>query len=52
MPNRRTMELIVIVSVLLQPALHMVNLWMKKHIVTTGNSVTADAARVVEEVLP
>lgn len=52
MPNRRTFELVVIMTVLLQPALHMVNLWMRKHIATTGNGVTADAARVVEEVLP
>ena len=46
------MELIVITVLLMQPALHMVNLWMRKHIVTTSPGVTSDAARVVEELLP
>lgn len=46
------MELIIIVGLLMQPAFHMVNLWMRKHIVTTSNSVTSDAAKAVEEVLP
>ena len=51
MPSRRDMELIVIVVILLQPAMAMVKLWMQKHIVTTGNDVTSDAARAVEQIL-
>ena len=45
------MELVVLTVILLQPAMAMVKLWMQKHIVTTGNDVTSDAARAVEQIL-
>lgn len=51
MPTRRTFELVVITVVLMAPALSMINLWARKHIVTTGNGATADAARVLEEII-
>jgi hypothetical protein len=51
LPTRRTFELVVITVVLMAPALSMIQLWMRKHIVTTGNSATADAARVGEAIL-
>lgn len=51
MPTRRTFELIVMVVVLAQPALAMVKLWTRKHIVTTGDGVTSDVARVVEQII-
>jgi hypothetical protein len=46
MPTRRTFELVVITVVLMAPALAMVQLWLKKHIVVTGTGVTAEAAAV------
>jgi hypothetical protein len=51
MPTRRTFELVVITVVLMAPALAMVSLWLRKHIVTTGNTVTADAATVALQVI-
>ena len=51
MPTRRTFELIVMVVVLAHPALAMVKLWTRKHIQVTGNGATADAARVVTQIL-
>jgi hypothetical protein len=51
MPSRRTFELIVITVVLMAPALSMINLWARKHIAVTGTGVTADAARVVTEIV-
>lgn len=51
MPTRRTFEMVVIVAVLIQPALAMVKLWTRKHIVVSGEGVTADAARVVTQIL-
>jgi hypothetical protein len=51
MPTRRTFELIVITVVLLAPALSMVNLWARKHIVVSGNGPTAEAAHVAAEIL-
>jgi hypothetical protein len=50
-PNRRTFELIVIVGVLLVPALAMVKLWSRKHLATTVNAATADAAAVVNQII-
>jgi hypothetical protein len=50
-PTRRTFELVVITIVLMAPALSMVQLWMRKHIAVTGNSATADAARVGASIL-
>lgn len=51
MPTRRTMELVILTTVLLTPVLSMVQLWMRKHIVTSRNDVTSDAARVIEQIL-
>ena len=51
MPNRRTFELVVIVVVLMAPALSMVHLWARKHLATTANAVTSDAAAVVTEII-
>ena len=45
------MELVIITVVLLHPALSMIQLWMRKHIVTSRNDVTSDAARVVEQII-
>lgn len=41
----------VIVIVLMAPALSMIHLWARKHLVTTASTATADAARVVTEIL-
>jgi hypothetical protein len=51
LPTRRTFELIVITIVLMAPALSMVQLWAKKHLVTTATAATADVAQVVTEIL-
>jgi hypothetical protein len=51
MPTRRTFELIVITVVLMAPALSMINLWARKHIVVTGTGPTAEAATVVAEII-
>jgi len=51
LPTRRTFELIVITAVLLQPAVAMVRVWMRKHIAITGGGPTAEAAAIVEEIL-
>lgn len=51
MPTRRTFEMTVLVIVLMQPALAMIKLWTRKHIAVTGDGATADAARVVTEII-
>jgi hypothetical protein len=51
MPTRRTFELVVLVVVLSQPALALVKLWTRKHLVTTANSASSDAAKVVNTLL-
>jgi len=52
MPTRRTFELIVITVVLMHAgALSMVKLWARKHLATTANAATSDAAAVVTQVL-
>lgn len=51
MPTRRTFELVVMVVVLSQPALAMIKLWTRKHIVTTGNGAGSDVARVVTQLI-
>ncbi len=45
------MELIVITVVLMAPALSMVHLWARKHLATTVNQTTSDAAAVVTNIL-
>ena len=51
MPSRRTFELIVIVVVLSAPALSMIQLWARKHLATTANAASGDAAAVVTQIL-
>lgn len=51
MPSRRTFELIVITVVLMAPALSMVQLWARKHLVTTASAASSDAAAVVTQIL-
>jgi hypothetical protein len=51
MPTRRTMELIVITTVLLAPVLSMVHLWARKHLATTANTATSDAAAVITQLV-
>lgn len=51
MPTRRTMELIIITSVLLTPVLSMVHLWARKHLATTANAATSEAAAVITEII-
>lgn len=41
----------VIVIVLMAPALSMIHLWARKHLATTANTATSDAAAVVTEIL-
>jgi hypothetical protein len=50
-PNRRVFEMTVIVVVLMQPALAMVKLWTRKHILVTGNSAAADAAKIANQII-
>jgi hypothetical protein len=45
------MELTVMVIVLAQPALALMRLWIRKHIVTSGQGPTTDAARVASQLL-
>jgi len=51
LPTRRTFELVVITVVLMAPALSMVRLWARKHLATTANAATSDAAAVVTQIL-
>jgi hypothetical protein len=51
MPTRRTMELIVITTVLLTPVLSMVHLWARKHLATTANAASSEAAAVVTQLV-
>jgi hypothetical protein len=51
MPSRRTFELIVITVILMAPALSMVQLWARKHLATTANGASSEAAAVVTAVL-
>jgi hypothetical protein len=51
MPTRRTFELVVITVVLMAPALSMIHLWARKHLATTANTASSDAAAVVTQIL-
>jgi hypothetical protein len=51
MPTRRTFELVVITVILMAPALSMVQLWARKHLVTSATAATSDAAAVVAQIL-
>jgi len=45
------MELVIIVTILAQPALSVVKLWLRKHVATTSPGITSDVARAGIEVL-
>lgn len=47
MPNRRTMELVIVTVVLLHPVIRMAHIWAAKHLVTSDNQSTGVAAQVV-----
>ncbi len=51
MPNRRDLELDVIVVALMMPVLAMLHLWALKHLTTKGSGVTADMAEVATNIL-
>lgn len=51
MPTRRTMELIIVTTVLLHPVLSMARIWMAKHLHTSDNQSTGAAAEVGLQVL-
>ena len=51
MPTRRTFELIVITTILLAPVLSMAHLWARKHLATTANTATSDAAAVITQLV-
>jgi len=40
MPNRRTFELVVIVSLLMHPVVAMAHVWAQKHLATRGGEST------------
>ncbi len=51
MPNRRTMELMIVVVVLLTPVLGAARVWASKHIATTSNDATATAAKAARSLI-
>ena len=51
MPSRRTFELVVVTVILMAPAMATVRLWFRKHLVVSGEGVTADLARVGVQIL-
>lgn len=51
MPTRRTMELIIVTSLLLHPVVGMVRIWARKHLATSSNQATTTAAEVVHAVV-
>ncbi|HWM96708.1 MAG TPA: hypothetical protein VNO54_06590 [Streptosporangiaceae bacterium] len=51
MPTRRTFELIVITVILMAPALSMIQLWTRKHLVTATTAATQDVAAVVSQII-
>lgn len=40
MPNRRTMELVVITMLLMHPVVQMAHVWAQKHLATHGGEST------------
>jgi len=50
MPNRRTMELVVVTVVLLHPVIRMARVWAHKHLATSSNPATQTAAEVLATV--
>lgn len=51
MPNRRTLELIVVTVVLMGPVVSMARIWAAKHLATSNNPGTTVAAEVAATVL-
>lgn len=51
MPNRRALEMTVIVVLLVLPARAMVRIWLRKHLATSGEGPTATAAAIAETIL-
>lgn len=47
MPNRRTMELVVITVVLVHPVIRLGRVWAAKHLATSANPVSKVAAETV-----
>jgi hypothetical protein len=47
MPNRRTMELVIVTVVLLHPVIRMARIWAFKHQATSSNPATSTAAEVI-----
>lgn len=51
LPNRRTMELVIVTVVLLHPVIRMAHIWAAKHLITSNNQSTGAAAEVVLQVV-
>ena len=51
MPNRRTMELVIITVVLLHPVIRMAHIWAAKHLATSSNESTGVGAEVILQAL-
>ncbi len=47
MPNRRTFELMIVTVVLVHPVIRMARIWAAKHLATSSNPATTEAAEVV-----
>ena len=47
MPNRRTMELVIVTVVLMHPVIRMARIWAHKHLATSNNDATGVVAEVV-----
>lgn len=50
MPNRRTMELVIVTVVLMHPVISMARIWARKHLATSSNETTGTVAKVVASV--
>jgi hypothetical protein len=51
LPNRRTMELVIVTVILLHPVIRMAHIWAAKHLATSDNTSTGTAAEVVLQVV-
>ena len=47
MPNRRTMELVIITVLLMHPVVQMANVWAKKHIATHDASTIGEVVEAL-----
>lgn len=50
MPNRRTMELVIVTVVLMHPVIRMARVWAHKHLATSSNPATGTVAEVIATV--